>query len=44
LRSIAGARHESPRVVHGLLLTGFTLAVLLPFLGKAFHIDDPLFV
>ena len=26
------------------LLTAATLACLLPFLGKAFHIDDPLFV
>jgi 4-amino-4-deoxy-L-arabinose transferase-like glycosyltransferase len=27
-----------------LLLTVLTLACLLPFIGKAFHIDDPLFV
>ena len=27
-----------------LLLVGITLAALLPFLNKAFHIDDPLFL
>ncbi len=27
-----------------LLLTAVTLACLCPFLGKAFHIDDPLFI
>ncbi len=26
------------------LLTAVTLACLLPFLGKAFHMDDPLFI
>ena len=30
---------------HGwMLLAGATLACLLPFAGKAFHVDDPLFV
>jgi 4-amino-4-deoxy-L-arabinose transferase-like glycosyltransferase len=32
------------RAVSGSLLAAFTLALLLPFLGKALHIDDPLFV
>lgn len=27
-----------------LLLAGLTIAVLAPFLGKAFHMDDPLFI
>src|SRR5207248_6815140 len=27
-----------------LLLTGLTLLCLLPFSGRAFHVDDPLFV
>src|SRR5207244_10206167 len=27
-----------------LILVGLTLATLLPFLHKAFHIDDPLFL
>src|ERR1700751_4571012 len=27
-----------------VILTAATLACLLPFLGKAFHIDDPLFI
>jgi Dolichyl-phosphate-mannose-protein mannosyltransferase len=29
---------------HYLLLTGITLAFLVPFSGKPFHMDDPLFV
>jgi 4-amino-4-deoxy-L-arabinose transferase-like glycosyltransferase len=33
-------RERHPRIV----LTLLTLALLLPFAGKAFHIDDPLFV
>src|SRR6266853_1468907 len=27
-----------------ILITGLILLLLLPFLGKAFHIDDPLFI
>ncbi|HEX6852309.1 MAG TPA: glycosyltransferase family 39 protein [Candidatus Polarisedimenticolaceae bacterium] len=33
-----------PALASGLLLTALTLGVFLPFLGKAVHIDDPLFV
>src|SRR5687768_2605819 len=32
------------RAPHVLLLVALTLLALLPFAGKAFHIDDPLFV
>lgn len=32
------------RGLHLLLLAALTIASLAPFLGKAFHIDDPLFV
>jgi hypothetical protein len=36
---------KTPDAVSSLLiLTVLTLACLLPFIGKAFHIDDPLFV
>jgi hypothetical protein len=36
---------KTPDTVSSLLvLTILTLACLLPFIGKAFHIDDPLFV
>lgn len=37
-----GARALNSR--HSLLLVGATLLCLLPFCGKAFHIDDPLFI
>src|SRR6185369_11235314 len=41
----SGARsHDAPPALHGMLLAALTLAVLLPFIGKAFHIDDPLFI
>jgi len=36
--------HEPRAVLAAWLLTVVTLACLLPFLGKAFHIDDPLFI
>lgn len=36
-----GGRVHTP---HVLLLVALTLLALLPFAGKAFHIDDPLFV
>jgi hypothetical protein len=36
--------HEPRSVLSVLLLAVLTLACLLPFLGKAIHIDDPLFV
>jgi Dolichyl-phosphate-mannose-protein mannosyltransferase len=29
---------------HQFLLVGLTIAVLAPFLNKAFHVDDPLFI
>jgi 4-amino-4-deoxy-L-arabinose transferase-like glycosyltransferase len=36
---------KAPHTVASLLiLTAVTLACLLPFIGKAFHIDDPLFI
>ena len=36
---------KEPRATWAVwLLTAVTLACLLPFLGKAFHIDDPLFI
>lgn len=36
---------KAPHAVASLLiLTAVTLACLLPFIGKAFHIDDPLFI
>jgi hypothetical protein len=31
-------------VFPGVVVAAFTLAVLLPFIGKAFHIDDPVFI
>jgi hypothetical protein len=38
-------RWQEPRAALSLwLLTAATLACLLPFLGKAFHMDDPLFI
>jgi Dolichyl-phosphate-mannose-protein mannosyltransferase len=33
-----------PTVASLLILAAVTLACLLPFVGKAFHIDDPLFI
>src|SRR5271154_6045195 len=36
--------HEPRAAVAAWLLTAGTLACLLPFLGKAFHMDDPLFI
>ena len=43
LKPMGQARPRSS-AIHGVLLAAVTLAVLLPFLGKALHIDDPLFV
>src|SRR5207245_7568078 len=40
--SLETAASESKRPQ--LILVGLTLAALLPFLNKAFHIDDPLFL
>jgi hypothetical protein len=37
-------RKAPPAVASLLILTAVTLACLLPFIGKAFHIDDPLFI
>src|SRR5580698_6153199 len=36
--------HEPRATLAAWLLTAVTLACLLPFLGKAFHMDDPLFI
>ena len=36
--------HEPRAAVASWLLAAVTLACLLPFLGKAFHMDDPLFI
>jgi len=36
--------YEPRAAVAAGLLTAVTLACLLPFLGKAFHMDDPLFI
>ena len=33
-----------PTVASLLILAAVSLACLLPFVGKAFHIDDPLFI
>lgn len=44
---IVAAKPERPFSLHGyprLLLAAATLICLLPFIDKAFHIDDPLFV
>src|ERR1700735_1756080 len=36
--------HEPHAALAAWLLTAVTLACLVPFLGKAFHTDDPLFI
>jgi hypothetical protein len=35
---------KSEAVSHVLILTVLTLLCLVPFIGKAFHVDDPLFI
>jgi hypothetical protein len=41
---VAVSTEPRGRLVAALLLAGLTIAALAPFLGKAFHMDDPLFI